>query len=370
MVDFPASFFKNHYQNQTMSAPKKRGRRNRNNKQRKKGNAIRKNNKKNKRNNKQKAAGSKYERIMKLMDISNEWMDNDKRQSIYSFVCKYYDSENLNKFMNDYKYIIDTMDINQFYIALDGKCNVSQCLSLKRNYRNTMDLSKENKRRKSLYYGSENERDIVLIQHLDVIHNILYHTIQCGLRYQEEMEQNDDANKHSLKMIKEQIISKRAGFDRINNYDHKKNKFVTYFGDDSKQKKENDDDDKNDDNEYIVYSQGVRFFYHEKYKYIHKKAVKIPGYKYYESTEDGKMISYWFIIPKYKDFKTELLQNAMFTFSVQQWMNTEIKSKWKWNQYKKTINRANTLWFKSYGFKENDIIGIKHKLRPFIFEIY
>eukprot|EP01084_Bolivina_argentea_P280818 480307_1 len=88
-----------------------------------------------------------YKRVIKLLQIFDKWTKQNDRKNIYSLICDYYNSSNIDSFLDDYDYIVNNIDIHKQYLNHHNKCNANNCLYLKRNYRNTSELSKENTKR-------------------------------------------------------------------------------------------------------------------------------------------------------------------------------------------------------------------------------
>ncbi len=114
-----------------------------------------------------------YKRIIKLLQIYDRWTKQNDRKNIYSLVCEYYDSSNIYPFLKDYDYIIKNIDVHKKYLKYHGKCAADYCLYLKRSHRNTLELSKDNKKRVLLYNGINDQNQITVIQYIDIIHNII-----------------------------------------------------------------------------------------------------------------------------------------------------------------------------------------------------
>ena len=300
-----------------------------------------------------------YGRVYKLLSMFNEWTnkneeEEDEKESVYQMVCAQYDSHSLSPFFKDYEAVISRIDSDRLFIQNKDKCAVSSCSSLKRNYRNRSVLSTDNLQRTALYFGLKHETEIIVIQHLDILHNALYHIIHCGLRA-EPMD-----NALNAKRTKQNRKRRRTAFDQIRGFgvQQKQNKFVSYFG----ETKENDDEKGDGVHEYGVYAAGIRYYYHDRYRNIHVMGERIPGTPYPDYGNHGYKISDWFIIPKHSDLKQEILKNDSFSFSVQQWDSTALKAEYKWKEYNRSINRADELWHEAYGFTKDSIIGIQHIL--------
>eukprot|EP01084_Bolivina_argentea_P020141 37477_1 len=291
-----------------------------------------------------------YKRVTQMQQMYTEWQKNENKQcTIFELICNYYQSNTINQFYNDYDYVINNIDNHKMYISNQNNCQISNCIHLSRNYRKCADLSKNNKERVLMYDGIENENEIVIIQHLDIIHNILYHLIHSGLRSDVTNNQNH-----------------RAAFDKIRRQ-NQKNKFVTYF--DSEQKETHN---------LPCYATGMRYYYHKRYRNMHTLREKIPlsGNLFTDVVDQGncdyssKPISEWFIIPKYQNLKLEILSNHRVSFSIEQWQNTVIKSELKRKRYKNKVNKAFFLWQKAYGFGGQNTIDDRHIQALFLYTNY
>eukprot|EP01084_Bolivina_argentea_P049964 91880_1 len=292
-----------------------------------------------------------YKRVTALLEIYYKWTKQDERKNIYSLICDYYKSANISSFFDDYDYVANNIDVHQQYLNINyGKeCNAKHCLHFKRNYRNTNELSTNNTKRITLYYGINDERQISVIQYFDILHNILFHLIHLGLRY---CNKNCKGTSKTSKIIASTI------------FNHK-NRFVTYFNDNN-ESKENDEKEC----KYIKYSRGIRFFYHNRYKNVCKEMEQIPGSNVAEPGNNGFIISDWYVAPKYCDLKEEILTNKFFTFSIEQWNNTNIKGINKWNRYKNKINTAYCLWHTLYGYNDSTIIRLDNILCLLLYTNY
>ena len=190
-------------------------------------------------------------------------------ESLSGLIYDFYGGSSFNDavahVLSDYQHIITNLDDDRVYIDRHGRCTVAECGCLRRAHRDTTALSETNVQRQSLYFGVREEMDIVLLQHLDIAHSLWYHTLDQGLRLHEDTQSMD------LKGKRRSLGRHRAAFDRTCGGQRAKlSKFVTHFTG-------NGDDDNENEERMCEYSEGIRFYYHSRYKNIHTQSEKVPG---------------------------------------------------------------------------------------------
>eukprot|EP01084_Bolivina_argentea_P049965 91881_1 len=297
-----------------------------------------------------------YTRIFKLLQRYNQWQKQSTRENIYAVTCKHYNSSSIRLFMNDYYYIINNIDNHKQYLNHHNKCDPNSCAMFRRNYRKTSELSKDNKKRILLYDGINDQIQISMMQLIDIIHNTFYHLVHSGVR---NLNAN---NKNALKTRKQNIINKSSQIIRNNN-----NKFVTHFS--NYENQETHDDIKEND-KHMIYSQGIRYYYLKRYKTMNKMMEPIPGCTSVDSGNVNCYIYEWYVEPKYCNLKTEILTNKCFTFSIEQWNNTNIKAKWKFNDFRNTVAKACFVWHEVYGYNYETMIGFSNVLCLLLYTNY
>ena len=325
-----------------------------------------------------------HQRITHVLRL-NEAMDNNENEEInenyhddiYDAVHEYYDNKGgINQFFMDYFDFINNMDNNRSYTNnnnnnMYGLCELAHCKYIERNYRNKNIFDHDNKRRFQLYKHSSTEQSVVIQQILDIIHICRYHMIDLGFRVFHDKTQYDQQDKFTS--IRNKIIAKRQGLKSIhsnistdnnnNNNNHIHNlavssssKFMTHVFDDN-------DDEK--DGKYPQYSSGIRYYYHDYYKNNNTRKEIIPGTR--GDLERGNAMingkykfSTWYIAPKYKSLKVEVLEGAENKLSIIQYENSMKTALSKFNSYGKHIQKATLRWEQIYGIKRGSIITLDH----------
>ncbi len=123
-----------------------------------------------------------------------------------------------------------------------------------------------------------------------------------------------------------------------------------------------------------IYSEGWRFFYWPFYKNCRKKerivAKGVGNTGNLIESNEGYLLSEWYICSKYKNLKEEALLNNCCTFTMYQFTITFNKAKIKrdlWindknaRKLKCAVGQRNC-WQESYGIKKGELIGLNHIL--------
>ena len=145
-----------------------------------------------------KAAVTTYkQRIDDILDIQSK-MDNTQQQKqqydankdIYDVIAEYYSSKGgIGIFFTDYEQYIDNLDKHKLYKGEedDMKCDMMKCKSLFRNF-------SSRKHRLSVYSFCNDDKSMVIQQHIDILHVLKHHLINIGAR----AEENDDVKEEYI----------------------------------------------------------------------------------------------------------------------------------------------------------------------------
>eukprot|EP01083_Nonionella_stella_P318737 1166548_1 len=234
--------------------------------------------------------------------------------------------------LNDFNHLLlshanEFEDIHVILTQTDhGKplCTLSKCVMIKRNRRNR---SKEDH---DLYFGQD-ERNTNKQQLLDKIHSYYIHSFDTGYKLTRDdrerimhddvkMNNNDDDTLIDVRVRRFDEVIRR----RTTEYEHVEelhenatlmNKYTL-------------------DTDLMEYSYGFRYFYWKWYAnnldindYAHPAGGSADIDLQRPPNGAGVRLKEWYITPKYKSFKDELINNAICVISLSKWQMLEIKAK-------------------------------------------
>eukprot|EP01084_Bolivina_argentea_P141304 248324_1 len=301
---------------------------------------------------------SYVKRINFLLNIYEKFIENhgkyDKYTDIKQMICAHYPASKINFFMADYNKYVNNIDNNNIYKRNDGKCDLVQCSHIQREYRNQNIYDSNSDLRTKLYHNCKSEQSVVFCQFLDALHVVKYHLVDLGLRHIPTHNASTDLTEQR------KLINKRRADLNINKVH---SKFVTeIFNKESEEK----NDDCTQDTKMHHYSFGYRFYYHNYYQNNTQRDGAIPG-------TNGGMFDYghsmsnpcytfgdWYITPKYKSMKIEILNSNSKKLSMIQYENTLTKAVLKYNAFKRNIDGAVFYWRIVYGIQDHAPITILH----------
>eukprot|EP01083_Nonionella_stella_P045222 121539_1 len=293
--------------------------------------------------------------VLMVSESQRETHDQSQVQDIYSLVEEEYANKNgIDGFVEDCGEY--AMNIDGIYADNVNKCELDECPFIQREFRDRNVYDKNEEERFKLYSHCEDEKSVVIQQFLDQLHINKYHLTDIGLRSIGN-NANDNDGYH-------QVIANRKRFNTIRNDGAKSNKFVTQILD--------HDEDDSKHNQYTPYSFGVRFYYHKYYKNNNTKQERLPGAR--GMPEQGNMhintsysYSSWFVSPKHKTIKDEVLNDAKHGLTMIQYENTVLKAMMKHKAMSGTIKGANYKWKIVYEIPEGSPIRMKHILAVLLY---
>ena len=116
----------------------------------------------------------------------------------------------------------------------------------------------------------------------------------------------------------------------------------------------------NSNDKYGEYAQGIRFYYHSYYKNNDARSELLPGSNLHDGVNATMNPSYkykdWYIAPKFKSLRDEILHGAKNTLSIIEYENTLEIAKYKYKYCINNINKAISLWDIVYGIKRGSLI--------------
>eukprot|EP01084_Bolivina_argentea_P273635 466159_1 len=307
------------------------------------------------------------DRVKYILRVYNTFIDNAKHratnsQDIYDLITSCYYNKDIDLFVKDYDDFVSNIDKLNYFVAEQKNCKLQNCTFIGRAYRDVSLCSKNIQHRKTLYHSQDDEKRIVIIKMLDILHNVLYHTFEMGLRCKinklnEIKSDNDECDlSKTIHAMKKEINVRKKYFmsirpDMNNNKNNKKqtninNKFVTNIM----------NDDRSDS--MVSYSYGVRFYYHDYYKDNENEREVVPGTDLTEHGNKGYSLKDWYIPAKYKSFKDELLNNNIFILQLYQFNNTQQKAILKLNKFKQM--KSNEYFENVTKIKKGSVITNKH----------
>ena len=104
------------------------------------------------------------------------------KDGVVGVICRFYAFDYVDSFLRDYQHIVAHLDEDRIFVAKHRRCAVGECAYLQRVHRDTAALSSSNGDRQRMYFGVEHESDVALLQHLDIVHSLWFHTLDQGLR--------------------------------------------------------------------------------------------------------------------------------------------------------------------------------------------
>eukprot|EP01084_Bolivina_argentea_P123902 219560_1 len=217
----------------------------------------------------------------------------------------------------------------------DTKCELNNCLMIMRNHRRRAELKDNAKVLKQLYFNC-NSRDIINQQILDKIHDFYIHSFDIGHKIPlkdrnrllnmtdiSNTDQYDDCkddskiNDKSLQSIHQYINQKRDSFARIiteskdsvdtslKQKEYITNKFSTQI----------------DAGKIIKYSFGFTYFYWSYFKNNDEFNDPMRYMNQFSPTaaNDRYSLGEFYVEPKFKGLKDELINNPLYSISISQW---------------------------------------------------
>eukprot|EP01083_Nonionella_stella_P187872 691328_1 len=303
---------------------------------------------------KQHMNGNATKRVDCLLALQRLKNEQHISYDIYELITKVYASSNkggIQDFIRDCGQYAMSIDMDNIH-----KCDMATCEYIKREYRNKNIYDKNTKKRFKMYGHCKSEQSVVIQQFLDQIHINKCHLSDIGLRY----DAHSDTKDNTADMYR-QVISKRKRFNKLRN-DHvntsKSNKFVTQV--------------LVEDCNYTPYSFGVRFYYHKYYANNKSKGEILPGTT--AAMESGNMhisnsysYSSWFVAPKRKTMKDEVLNGPNHSLTIIEYENTVIKARMKHKAMSRFIKGAVKLWEIVYRIQAGTMITMKHILAVLLY---
>eukprot|EP01083_Nonionella_stella_P196630 723323_1 len=271
-----------------------------------------------------------------------------QRLDHYSHSNQTIDSYDASRMLFDHLHVVKVHSSEEDERERMGICDIQKCLIFRRNYRNRDELKDSNKRR-DMYNQHTNPKDVAFYQIIDKIHCHYFHRDDVGngvpeweinnIQDEEQKQNNDDVVipiNHRMKKMSKLILKKRVR----RNIDILKNRNIGRFQL-SQQPQE--------DNAGKMYKFGYQFIYGLK----HENAVEtLPDDAdfddifandeiYHDYTADDAIK----VDPKYMSFKEELLKNAIYVMTKEQFDSELIKGETHFNsQYRKFHLDSNESW--------------------------
>eukprot|EP01084_Bolivina_argentea_P119995 212733_1 len=295
------------------------------------------------------------EYVKRIHDVLKIQQDN---QNSYDVVCAYYATENIHQFMIDYYNYVHNIDANKVYIS-ENCCEIEHCYRLKSRHFIESNTDKDN-------------NSILIRQMLDQLHIIKYHLLDIGHRYILPNAMTNFCfhdiceNQQNVIEIRKDLLVKKTKIEQNKDLQHTMHsRFVT--------KLSSNDDMKN---EFVEYQFGFRFYYHDYYKSNNKTTEEIPGSNLYgkggltDNGNPGYMYKDWYITPKYKSMKEDVLQNSCVVMTIEQYQFEMQKCVMKLNGWKRFMKRSSKFYVFVYGINEGTCITVNHILSVMIYTNY
>eukprot|EP01084_Bolivina_argentea_P038276 70775_1 len=316
--------------------------------------------------------GNYVKRIDLLLNVYKQFIENNGKYneygSIYELISAHYPGLRIDYFVHDYAKYVQNIDDNNIYKDNDTKCDITQCKYIQRQYRdpNIYDTNSNNEARYKLYHNCQSEESVVISQFLDALHIVKYHLFDIGLKY--NMDVNDTDEKLQNMMI--ELQEKRQIFNKLRKdiKPNAKNKFPNKFVTEiilEEEEKSNDEQKNNDQQQQKSYGFGFRFYYHNYFKNNKNTKEEIPGgfgMHDFGNTSINPAFTFkqWYIVPKYKDIKQEVLNSINHKLTMIQYENTLKKATMKYNALKKNIRGAVAIWANVYGIPQGSSVTLNH----------
>eukprot|EP01084_Bolivina_argentea_P062328 113961_1 len=254
---------------------------------------------------------------------------------------KYNNMNIINHFdhlLRKHEHQFDDIYTNITNIVHNGtKCDLLGCFTMKRHHRDRNPSKNDLHELQIKYNNVKDVKDIVKQQFIDRIHCYYSHSIDTGYRLSEydkaniisnnndEVKNNNDGlydpllPKISQLLADKKSLLERAGSIPRLNGNESYNKFVSVV---NTNKNENI-------NINGSYSFGIRYYY---WRYYYKNNAEYDATRWtYGSTEDepannGYTLGDWYIAPKYKNLKDEMLNNEICIIGKGKWDVERVKA--------------------------------------------
>ena len=337
-----------------------------------------------------------YQRSLYENDKQNGKLKNmtSKKHSMYNLLYELLPNYSTVKLLNDYHHImynhtVSNGDFEIFYNYICTKyvqsqlCSIKTCKSFHRNYRNRSLYFKQSEyteNRAILYNGFTDAQEIYITKLLDRIYCFVLHSIDCGYKLtQKELTQiqtnikayNNGYNENDVNYNREIIDNElKATLDVYNE------KTLQFKNMDSHQKLQN-----NGNNEVILnvdrFTTKIGQDDDDDEKKMEENTIQTAysfgyAYKYWKNYENNK----WYIPSKYKNLKTEIVNNEILSLSMAQF-NEEVKNAIDLINSKhgkkikcKYLKESNDPKQNEIGLKEGGSISIDHMLSLIIYSNY
>eukprot|EP01084_Bolivina_argentea_P112610 200831_1 len=318
------------------------------------------------------------QRIENLLTKYHQNLVSNTKHNIYELILKYYQSESIDQFVSDYGKYVTNVDNNSLSQKYNNICDIKSCGYIARQYRNRDIYDCNSIKRYKLYHNCDSEKCAVIYQLLDILHNVKYHLIDQGLRYDTNV--NDNSKNEKLHHLKQHLLQKRLKFNKITNKqkNDEVNRFVTNMSMTETNDQETDNKDDQETKTYLNlkpnYSFGYRFYYHKWYKEnASKKDAALPFFKdgpqtFFETANNANYsdlkytIGDWYIEPKYDNMRQEVLNNKQAPLTMIEFNNTFLKTSIKYNAFKQNVETHIIYWQRLYGMDLFAPVTMKHIL--------
>ena len=259
------------------------------------------------------------------------------------------------KLLDDYHHILydydNLNDLESIYDYLTSKylsstlCKPQKCKILQRNNRDRWSCSMNNFKRIEYYQGYDASDQVYILKLLDRIYSTLIYSFDCGYKLnKKDLKLIDKKNAENLsvnmklKYIHDQIIKpKRKKIRKIRGAQrYRNNKFISFYDLNENDHHEEEEEDESSDDEGENKKDDIKpetavtinlnpngtplaIPKKKKYEYI-EYSFGFP-YKYWKTYKNDE----WYIPSKYKDLRTEIVNNEVHKISINQF-NDELKN--------------------------------------------
>eukprot|EP01084_Bolivina_argentea_P085803 155086_1 len=301
-----------------------------------------------------------FKNVLQLMTGYKSYIDNQifiKQLCIANIYQKIANKYSVTDALDDFNHLVHSHvhEFEEIYNILNDAiynnngCELCNCLLMRRHHRNRSVVTKNEYILDELFCSSNG---IVELQILDRVHCHYFHSFDIGFKLTQTekrdiMNQEKKTSDEFHHIICSKILSKHNRLDRLNSSENKFKKIKPY-------------------------SFGNRFYYWRYYKYywgvndpVHTFTPDWPPHQInqlvFNHSNSSTCIAFWYIEPKHKDIKTELLCNDICCIGRKQWENVVHKASifYETEKAKCTFcsRQKSAVW---YEMKFGDFMSVNH----------
>ena len=102
--------------------------------------------------------------VLKILEYIN--INNNESVDVYDLLCNDYNNNNvMNRFMNDYSEFVENIDVNNIHLQYRNKCNIKNCKSIVREFRNRDICDKSTENMYKLYKIAKAQNQLLFINY-------------------------------------------------------------------------------------------------------------------------------------------------------------------------------------------------------------